>query len=341
MKHFRKITALALSLLLLVSLTACRKPAELMTHQLFAMDTVMDFAVYGGDPEGFFAAATEEIHRLEDLLSRTRDSGDIGRINAGQTVTVQPETAELLRAALHYEELTGGAFDMTIAPLVSAWGIHTEDPHVLTDAEIQELLPLVGREHVHMDGDTVSLDEGCAIDLGGIAKGYASAQLAGLFADFAIEGGWVSLGGNVFTYGTRSDGSPWAVGISDPHDPAATAAALQLSDRFAVTSGGYQRYYTAPDGTVYQHILDPQTGAPARSDLLSVTILSEDGTMADALSTALYVMGEDGAVRFWQAHSEDFELLLITEDDRILYTPGLAGCLTVSEGSGYTARPIE
>ena len=124
-------------------------------------------------------------------------------------------------------------------------------------------------------------------------------------------------------------------------DPAASgyAATVALTDCFAVTSGGYQRYFVAEDGTVYQHILDPRTGCPADSDLLSVTVISDDGTAADAYSTALYVMGEQEAVSFWRAHG-GFDLILITADGRLLYTPGLSDAITAPEGCAYDFQPI-
>ena len=119
-----------------------------------------------------------------------------------------------------------------------------------------------------------------------------------------------------------------------------SACTLRLSDAFVVTSGGYQRFFTGPDGTVYQHIIDPATGYPVQSDLLSVSIVTRrdnggTGTMADAYSTALYVMGETAAVDFWRQHSAAFDMVLVTADGRLLYTPGLADCFNKTEGSGY------
>ena len=240
-----------------------------------------------------------------------------------------------MRSALSYAGNTGGAFDITVAPLVDAWNIHGEEPRVLSDDEIAALLPLVGSEHLQLDGTAAALDDGCAIDLGGIAKGYAGDVVAALYRRCGIQGGWASLGGNVYAHGTKPDGSFWNVAVRDPADTAANAALLQLSNEFAVTSGGYQRFFTADDGTVYQHIIDPQTGKPARSDLLSVTIIAPNGTMADAYSTALYVMGESGAVSFWSANRADFDMVLITADRRLLYTPGLLGRITTEEGGPY------
>lgn len=200
------------------------------------------------------------------------------------------------------------------------------------------MLPLVGSEHVHMDGSIVSLDAGCAVDLGGIAKGYASQQVADILQAHGVTSAVVSLGGNVYVCGAKPDGSAWNVGIQDPAS-SGYAATVALTDCFAVTSGGYQRYYVAEDGTVYQHIIDPRTGRPADSDLLSVTVISDDGTAADAYSTALYVMGEQEAVSFWRAHG-GFDLILITADGRLLYTPELADTITAPEGCAYDFQPI-
>ena len=177
------------------------------------------------------------------------------------------ETAALLQSAMTYSAATGGLFDVTVAPLVSLWGITTDSPRVPSQSEIDALLPLVGSGHIHMDGNAVTLDSGCAVDLGGIAKGYASDRVAQVLRQYAVTGVAVSLGGNVYVCGQKSDGSAWSVAVQDPKDTGAYAMTLELTDVFAVTSGGYQRYFTDSDGTVYQHILDPRTGRPAQTDL--------------------------------------------------------------------------
>ena len=333
-----KYIPLLLALLLLLTGCGARQPEA--TRQIFAMDTVMDLYAVGEGAEALLTEAAQEINRLESLLSRTRAGSDVSILNETGTAQLSDETAALLDAALHYADITGGAFDVTIAPLVEAWNIHGENPRVLTEGEIAALLPLVGSEHLRLSGTTATLDEGCAIDLGGIAKGYASDVIARLYRDGGMTGGWISLGGNVYAHGTKPDGSFWNVAVRDPMDAAATAAMVQLSNQFAVTSGGYQRYFTAGDGTVYQHILDPKTGIPAMSDLLSVTIVCGNGTMADAYSTALYVMGEAGAVSFWAANRAEFDMILITADHRLLYTPGLAERVTTEEGGAYEVQVL-
>ena len=333
-----KYYVIVLTLLLL--LTGCAPQTPEATGQIFAMDTVMDFYAVGEEAETVLTAAAQEINRLEALLSRTRLGSDVDALNRHGSTVLSNETAALLGAALEYCEMTGGAFDITIAPLVDAWNIHGENPRVLTDGELAALLPLVGSAHLHLDGTSAALDDGCAIDLGGIAKGYASDVVAALYRSRGIQGGWISLGGNVYAHGTKPDGSGWNVSIRDPADTAAGAAIVTLSNEFAVTSGGYQRFFTAQDGTVYQHILDPKTGKPAQSDLLSVTIIADNGTMADAYSTALYVMGESGAISYWSAHRAEFDMVLITVDNQLLYTPGLLGRITTQEGGPYEAYAL-
>lgn len=210
------------------------------------------------------------------------------------------------------------------------------------DAELALLLPCVGAEHVHLEeGTAVSLDQGTRIDLGAIAKGYASDWMAAIYQEHGITHGIVDLGGNTWVCGGNLEGEPWQIGIQDPARSAgALAGILEASDAFAVTSGGYQRYFTGPDGTVYQHILNPKTGWPVQGDLLSVTIVADNGTMADAYSTALYVMGREAAQDFWRQNG-GFDMVLITKDGQVLYTPGLADKLTETEGSGYAYACIE
>lgn len=304
------------------------------------MDTYMSLTAYGKDAQTALTDASRKINELERMLSRTVSDSDVARINAQHEATVSDETAALLTAALQYAAQTDGAFDMTIAPIVNAWGITTDTPRVPQQDEIDELLTHVGSDHVQIKGNIVALDDGCAIDLGGIAKGYASDCVADIFKSAGITSGCISLGGNVYVCGNKPDGNAWSVAIQDPQSDGYAALVL-LRNAFAVTSGGYQRYFTAEDGTVYQHIIDPKTGYPVQSDLLSVTIIADNGTMADAYSTALYVMGEKGAIDFWNGHADDFDMVLITKDGRLLYTPNLQDKINKAEGSTYDFQVIE
>ncbi|MBQ2061735.1 MAG: FAD:protein FMN transferase [Oscillospiraceae bacterium] len=340
----KKLLAAICAAAMIVSLTACGAP-EKHKLSLFAMDTYMTLVAYGDGADEALTASARAINELEQQLSRTREDSDVWRINHGGG-KVDSVTVSLIAQALRFSDETGGAFDITVAPLVDLWAINSDSPHVPSQAEIDALLPFVGSEHVSFgvrkgaasSYDAVFADEGCAIDLGGIAKGYASDRVKEIFAEYGVKSGTVSLGGNVYVCGRRPDGKLWNVAVQNPEGNG-YACMLTLSDTFAVTSGGYQRFFTAEDGTVYQHIIDPATGAPARSDLLSVTVVCPDGTRADAYSTALYVMGEDGAIRFWETQQSDpFEMVLITADGRIVCTPGLSDHIINQEDASYEVQ---
>ncbi len=322
----RKWKICLLTLLLSLSLL-CSCGSDAVYTDFFAMDTAMRFTLYGKDG----LEAKDEILRLEATLSRTEETSLVSALNRGESVQ-DAELAELLGRCMEFTVLTGGAFDATVAPVVSAWGF-TEDAYRVPDAEeLAQLLSVVGSEYISLAGDTASLAEGCRIDLGGIAKGYASDRVAALWEELGVEHGLAALGGNIYCRGTKADGSLWRVSVQDPFDGSAYVGILSLSDAFAVTSGGYERNFEE-NGTVYHHIIDPATGYPAESGLSSVTVVSrESGTLCDALSTACYVMGEEASLALWRELG-GFELVLVTEDGRVLITEGLEGSFDSSSAA--------
>ena len=164
--------------------------------------------------------------------------------------------------------------------------------------------------------------EGMMIDFGGIAKGYTSSCIMDIFSEYGIESACVSLGGNVQVLGTKPDGSKWKVAIRDPQDESGFLGILETSDKAVITSGAYERYFES-DGVVYHHIIDPSTGYPSDSGIISSTIVSSDGVLADALSTAVFVMGVDKATRMWQENRDSFDMIIMTDDDEIYVTEGI------------------
>ena len=331
----KRLGALLASLLLAGSLTACGGAAaqEMQSVQVFAMDTVMGLQACGGETEAALAAAEDEIYRLDEALSRTREDSAVSRLNsaaAGTPVDVGEELHDLIARALDFSAATDGAFDITLAPVSSAWGFTEDAYRVPEDAELAALLTCVGAEHVHLEeGTAVSLDQGTRIDLGAIAKGYASDRMAAIYQEHGITHGIVDLGGNTWVCGGNLEGS--------------LAGILEASDAFAVTSGGYQRYFEE-NGQVYHHIIDPATGRPAESGLTSVTVVADgtvgNGTMCDALSTALFVMGEDRALELWRSGVYDFDLILVTEGGRLLVTAGIADRFRPDDSAGYVYEVV-
>ena len=340
---------------ILLGLTACGTPADpdkaQESIQVIAMDTSMVFTAYGVNSTKAVYAMEDEVRRLESLLSRTDENSAVSWLNSGEEVSVGQEVCGLIDMAASYTEATGGTFDISIAPVVAAWGFTTDTYRVPDPAELTEALSRVGMEHVHLleENGTLSaarLDPGTEIDLGGIAKGYASDRAADLFREYEIPRGLAILGGNILAWGGRPDGTPWSVGIQDPADPqnnSALAGILRLTDAYAVTSGSYQRYFTE-NGKTYHHIIDPATGYPADSGLTSVTVVADaaegNGTMCDALSTALFVMGEERALDFWRSGVYDIQLVLVTTDGRVVITDGLKDRFEEFGESGYTYEVV-
>jgi thiamine biosynthesis lipoprotein len=178
-----------------------------------------------------------------------------------------------------------------------------------------------------------------AIDLGAIAKGYTADKVSALLAEYGVTSALVSLGGNITAIGTKPGGPSWRVAVRNPDDPESYLCILSISDQTVSTSGGYERYFEQ-DGVVYHHILDPLTGSPARSGLKSVSVVSSSGTVADALSTALFVLGEDAALTLWRA-CDDFDAVLVREDGTVLVTEGLESRFEFEgERHGYTCEIV-
>ncbi len=345
----RKITAVFLTVFMMGVLSACGSRAEEpASRQIYAMDTVMMVNAYGKSGEAAVEETEQTLYQLEALLSRTQEKSQVSALNrsAGEPVELDEELEQLIETAADYTHATGGAFDITIAPVADAWGFTTDHQRVPNQAELQALLERVGMEHVHLKNGTGMVDAGTEIDLGGIAKGYASDRVAQIYAANDVPRGMVYLGGNVLAWGDRPDGTPWRVGIQDPaapENPEALVGVLQLRDAFAITSGGYQRFFEE-NGKRYHHILNPETGCPAESGLTSVTVVADktdgNGTMCDALSTALFIMGEERALDYWRAHAGAFDLVLVTKDGRVVVTEGLAGRFTAAEGGAYSYETV-
>lgn len=343
--------------LLALLLTGCGGPVDPDTAQesiqVLAMDTAMLITTYGERSPAAAYACEDVIRDLEAKLSRTLENSEVFRLNAAGTLEdSEAELRTILSQAGYYCQETGGAFDVTVAPVVSAWGFAGGDEYrVPSQEELDRLLELVDGSAVKVNGQTVALGPGQSIDLGAIAKGCAADRILEVLQEYEVPRANISLGGNVLAWGDRPDGTPWRVGIQDPArvgEQNAFAGVLELTDAFAVTSGGYQRYFEQ-DGKTYHHIIDPATGHPADSGLRSVTVTAPaarkddwNGTMCDAFSTALFVMGEEKALEFWRERGAGgaFDLVLVTEDGRVLVTEGLADLFTLDETSGYQYETV-
>lgn len=287
----------------------------------FYFDTVVSLSLWGA-PEGLMDEIWAACARYEQLLSKTIDASDVSRINnaMGQTVTVDPETWEILRRAKEISAQTGGAFSITIAPVTALWSFtDTVTNMVPTDEARLKMLPLVDDQKIALgENNTVTLPAGMEIDLGGIAKGYIADKVADIIREKAYAG-IVSLGGNVYTVGKKPDGSAFSVGIKDPHNPAASKAIIYTGDGTVVTSGTYERGFSF-GGVRYHHILDPKTGWPSQSDLVSATFVMDSSMTADALATACIVIGSEKSLAL--AKELQLDAMFIDKDGQAFFTEG-------------------
>lgn len=284
-------------------------------REIFAMDTHIKLTLYGED-------CSEAMNKAETEINRINQKYGIANFDV-TTIGDDEETQELLKTADEINKSTGGAFDVRVAPLVRIWGFYSSEfgeknHRIPTESEIKEAME--------------ASQAGVYLDFGAIAKGYCCDKLVEIIKAEGVESAVMSLGGNVAVVGKNPDGNPWTVGVQSPFDESIYAT-ITASDKMIVTSGDYMRYFEK-NGKKYHHIINPATGYPAESDLTSVTVIADSGAYADALSTALFVMGMEKAVEYWRTYG-DFEMILITKDGKIHHTDG------VNIATQHTAEKIK
>ena len=313
-----------------------------VSQEIFAMDTYMTVTAYGDNAQKGVTDAVAEIQRLDNLLSIGKEDSEISKLNKSGSAALSNDTAVMVAKALDLYKSTGGAFDITVLPLMELWGFTTQEYYVPTEDEIQSTLQRVGADKLTWDESTKTLTLGDKqeIDLGGIAKGFTSSRIMEIFKKDGVTCGMVSLGGNVHLLGTKQDGSAWRVGIQDPNNTDDMLGVLQANDCAVITSGAYERNFEK-DGVTYHHIIDPATGKPSNSGLTSVTIVSKDGTLADGLSTSLFVMGKDKAIAYWKQHADEFDTILVDKDRNVYITEGIAGNFSPDSVSAEQVHTIE
>lgn len=343
----KRTAAAAMCVILAAGMTACGKKADSAQSEsvsendkyssdIFAMDTYMSLTAYGAKAQDAVTEAIHEIQRLDAMFSVGNTDSDVTTANMQGSATVSDETAYLVEQSLEISRKTDGAFDITIYPVMELWGFTTKNYKVPQTDELQETLKRVSYENVSLKDHELVLKNNAQIDFGGIAKGYTSSRVMQIFKEYGIEHGMVNLGGNVQTLGTKTDGTAWRVAIQSPQGGNQYLGILETSDQAVITSGGYERYFEE-NGVTYHHIIDPKTGYPSDSDLTSVTIVCADGTKADALSTSFFVMGLQKAESFYENTDLDFDVILLTKDNQIYISEGIAQNFT----SDYTVNVLK
>jgi thiamine biosynthesis lipoprotein len=325
-------------LIIIISFVSCNKADEnFIKENFFALDTFINITVSEGEgARAGLDAAIKRIQEIEERMSATLPGSDVYRINenAGKRpVTVESDTFYVIQKAIEFGELTKGALDISTRSLSLLWDITGENPRVPEEEEIRMILPLVDYRKIHLDEEkrTVFLEqEGMAIDLGSIAKGYAGDEAVRILKEHGIASGLINLGGNIVVIGSKEDGSPWRIGIQNPRMDESKdgqrrhVAVVEAVDKSVITSGDYERYMVEiyeKTGERYHHIFDPSTGYPAKSGVISVTVVSESGIDADAWTTSLFVMGVEEGLKLIN-ELESVDAMFITEDKKIYFSKG-------------------
>lgn len=328
-KRIYTLLSFILIISLLASLSACTAneiPAE---KETFAMSTFITQKVYGKNKEDAVNKVDALLHRLENKLSLFKEDSDIDKINqnAGiSPVEVDEYTFDLIKTAKEYSGLSEGRFDITIAPLTLLWGIDTDHARVPSTEEIEQVLPLIDYRNIKLNEEnkTVFLTEkSMKIDLGGVAKGYISNLIHKEYENLGITSAIVSIGGNIDIIGVKPDGHEYTLGIRDPLDLSGlkTIGKISVKDKVVATSGGYERFFEE-DGKRYHHILDPKTGYPVESDLLSVTVISSNGGVADFLSTTLFSAGSTYINNY--INDDRFGVIIVDQNKKIYLSDHLS-----------------
>lgn len=299
------------------------------------LDTVCTVTLYDFDSERPIDEAFSVIQDVDARMSAVSSTSEIAEINShpGEPVTVSRDTFDLIAQANHISGATDGAFDVTIKPVVALWGIGSGRERIPSADEVQAALSLVDFRGVTLDEEqcTVQLDcDGMELDLGGIAKGYACDAAVQVLERHQVKHALIDLGGNIYAYGTKPDGSLWKVGVQNPiAGENGYFGIISVSDRSVVTSGLYERFFEEGE-QIYHHIMDTSTGAPVHNGLLSVTIVDQSSTEADALSTACFVLGlEQG--RAYLSTIEGAEGIFVTDDFKVYVTPGISDIFQVAD----------
>lgn len=298
MKFVRRVYAVLLPLVLLLS--ACTRSASGQAGQWNSLGTVCSVNAFEDGTEKLYGEIAARLEEIDASFSTNKEHSSLSRINraAGkERIRVEADVFFVIRSALDFAERTGGAFDPTIGPLVALWGICTDHPRVPSQDEIAAVLSLVDWRKLSLDETDSSVfleKEGMALDLGGIAKGYAADEIVRILQARKVKRAVIDLGGNIYVFGMKADGSAWNVGIKNPADGGTTVASvLSLPGNLSVvTSGNYERYFVS-EGRRYHHIIDPKTGYPCENAVASVTIVSPSSMEADAMSTSAFLMGAE------------------------------------------------
>ena len=274
--------------------------------------------------ESILNEAMDECQKYNDLLSKTVQGSDIWRVNQakGKTVTVSKDTIEILKVAQKINEASYGAFNIALGPAVALWHFTGDTAFLPDENKLKAAIKYADCSKIIIKDNTVQVPPKLQIDLGGIAKGYITDQIADFLRQKDIKNAMLNFGGNIVTIGGKPDGSPWRIGLQNPLGVLGKEfwAFVESQDSTVVTSGIYERGFEL-QGKWYHHILDPRTGWPVQNNLLTVTACTKSSMLADALATAMFIMGVEKGIQL--AEMFGVHAIFLEKDGKVTYTNGL------------------
>ncbi len=327
--------SILLFILFVFTLTGCEEPKrDTYSRDLFAMDTYITCQVLTDDralADSGLDSVEKAFLDIDCKTNRFDSKSEVSAINKNAGITpvkVSKDVFAIVETALKWSDNTDGAFNILIGSVMDLWGFGTDHPKVPAQAELSQALSKTDYHKIVMDADKLTIflpEKGMVMDLGGVAKGYATDKAVAALKQLGISNAMINAGGNVYAMGNKAEGMPWQVGVQDPRDPKGIAKVLKASDAAMVSSGDYQRYFEV-DGIRYHHILDPVTGYPARA-CAGTTVIMKSATIADILSTATFVKGPVKGIELAESYNEVDAVMILTADGKMFGTANLNGYL--------------
>lgn len=329
------MVVLICNVLILIFMTGNNKKSYI-TKEFYSLGTLNQLKVYGKNAEKAIEESSEKLSEIDDKMSVFKESSEISKINenaGNKSQIVSKDTYYVIQKAIKYCSLSKGAFDITIRPIVGLWNIGKESARIPSVNEIKEKLKVVNYKDIVLDenNNTIFLKKDKQeIDVGGIAKGYAADEVKNILLQNGIKSALINLGGNIVVLGRKVDRTPWSVGIQDPFNIRGEfVLTISVINKSIVTSGNYERYFEK-DGKRFHHIIDPSTGYPSESDILSATIISDNSIDGDGLSTGVYIMGIHKAMKLIE-EIKGVDAIFITKDKEVYVTSGMRKNFTLTK----------
>jgi thiamine biosynthesis lipoprotein len=309
--------------------------ALVVSKEFYALGTSNLLTAYGENAEAAIYEAMRKLLDIDNKMSVFKNTSEFSKINsnAGEApIAVSADTYYVIERAVQYSQISKGAFDPTIRPVVDLWGIGKDNENIPPEEAIKEKLKLVNYKSIILNEKANSIklaNKDQLMDGGAIAKGFAADAVRDIFVEHNIKSAIIDLGGNIFVIGNNPKGMPWRVGLQNPLDQRGEfVGILNISDKSVVTSGDYERFFIK-DNKKFHHIIDPRTGYPSNNGVISATIVSDCSIDGDALSTCVYVMGVKEGLKLIEA-IEGVDVIFITEDKRIHISSGIKDNFTLT-----------